>query len=302
MSSAAILELLDPDALERTAVYADAYLVGRYQPPEDPSFLCDTHWCPLDANLTLPSPAQNPFEVVISRLCASPIFQAHVRRALRGCACAGVEWWLQEQDGKDRAKELHTDAMTWSDGGTLRTAHPALSTVLYLSASGGPTAVFAQRRAGPGELEPPEPTEVTLAFPRPGDLLVFDGALLHCVLEATSGCIAPTEAQSRRTLLLNWWAPHDWQRLRQQSPAPPLPPPPLPLPIVSGAGTARGVREVRAPHPFADDASAWRAQRAPPWVERGLEAPAPPLRIVYGMASPGAARDWTGDERCQVEY
>ena len=62
------------------------------------------------------------------------------------------------------------------------------------------------------------------------------------------------------------------------------------------------MREVRAPHPFADDASAWRAQRAPPWVERGLEAPAPPLRIVYGMASPGAARDWTGDERRQVEY
>ena len=159
--------------------------------------------------------------------------------------------------------------MTWSDGGTLRTAHPALSTVLYLSESGGPTAVFAQRRAGPGELEPPEPAEVTLAFPRPGDLLVFDGALLHCVLEATSGRIAPTEAQSRRTLLLNWRAPHDWQRLRQQSPAP-LPPPPLLLPTVR-AGTARAVREMRAPHPFADDASAWRAQRAAVWIERGLE-------------------------------
>ena len=88
---AAILELLDADALKRTAQYADDYLVGRYQPPEDPSFLCDTHWCPLDANLTLPSPAQNPFAEVISRLCASPIFQAHVRRALRGCACAGGE-------------------------------------------------------------------------------------------------------------------------------------------------------------------------------------------------------------------
>ena len=112
--SAAIVELLDAEALKRTAQYADAYLVGRYQPPEDPAFLCDTHWCPLDANLTLPSSAQNPFEEVISRLCALPLFQAHVRRALRGCACAGVEWWLQEQDGKDRAKELHTDAMTWS--------------------------------------------------------------------------------------------------------------------------------------------------------------------------------------------
>ena len=88
--SAAIVELLDADALQRTASYADAYLVGRYQPPEDPSFLCDTHWCPLDANLTLPSPAQNPFDEVVSRLCASPLFQAHVRRALRGCACAGV--------------------------------------------------------------------------------------------------------------------------------------------------------------------------------------------------------------------
>ena len=32
----AILELLDADALKRTAQYADAYLVGRYQPPEDP--------------------------------------------------------------------------------------------------------------------------------------------------------------------------------------------------------------------------------------------------------------------------
>ena len=32
------------------------------------------------------------------------------------------------------------------DGGTLRTAHPALSTVLYLSASGRPTAVLAQGR------------------------------------------------------------------------------------------------------------------------------------------------------------
>lgn len=46
---------------------------------------------------------------------------------------------------------------------------------------------------------PEAPESCALVFPRAGNLLLFDGALGHGVLES----VAPDE---RMTLLINWWA------------------------------------------------------------------------------------------------
>lgn len=126
---------------------------------------------------------------------------------LRGATVRGLEWWLQEQWPEDAPKEMHTDkavGMAEADGttadgvvaeATLTTQHPILSSVCYLSASGGPTAVFKGRA-------------VALGFPWPASLLLFEGDLPHCVLHAPPPPLAePTsEDRPRRTLLVNFWA------------------------------------------------------------------------------------------------
>jgi hypothetical protein len=83
-------------------------------------------------------------------------------------------------------------------------AHPLVSSVLYLTGEGGPTAVFDQllESCDCGTLaRPTVPAQVLVSAPSSNRLLLFDGRLLHGVLHRPNG----PAAGLRRTLLINWW-------------------------------------------------------------------------------------------------
>ena len=209
-------------------------------------------------------------------------FQAHVRRALRMLACAGVEWWLQEQDGKDRGKELHTgdDMVRRRHAGT---AHPALSAVFEREPVGRRLCAARRGRAGAARAHRGRVARMVAAR-------IASPTAPRLALRARidERCIAPTEAQSRRRRCSRW-APQlrvILERLASSARSRAcrrrtLPPRSRSSRARRAArGRARGARA----HPFADDASAWRAQRAPPWVERGLDRRNAPDRLPFHRA------------------
>jgi len=71
-----------------------------------------------------------------------------------------------------------------ADGTTLK-RHPCVSSVFYLDDVGGGTAVFGQTRhwgscgVVDGALTPALPSHVAVAFPKPNQLLLFQGDRLH---------------------------------------------------------------------------------------------------------------------------
>jgi hypothetical protein len=242
------------------------YLDSGLAPPDVPGALCSTHWLPLAASSTTSAQQQLPLAPPRHALEAAALEVAKVALcsdipALREYTVRGLEWWLQEQWPDDEPKEIHTDkalklvgveeeedfgrchgdsvcgAHTRHDNGAVRstTCHPLVSSVLYLSDSGGPTAIFNQRIVPTSSEEarpqPALPSRISLGFPRQGSLLLFEGDLLHCVLHAPSAGalgLPPTEAQPRRTLLVNFWAEQPPGAV--EAPLPQLPPPQPQLP------------------------------------------------------------------------
>jgi len=258
---------------------------------DDPLSLCSTWWVPLahgERGPELARPARHVVEQVIGHLCGLPLVAA----AVGGNApLLGAEWWLQEQCPGDAPKELHTDKdvlLEQPPDGTparARTMHPRCSSVLYLSETGGPTAVFDQRKAE-GRLVPPVPTAVHVASPQPGRFLMFDGRLLHGVLHPLVPMQEPTEESPRRTLLVNWWA----EVPAAASPAAPRALPPELAGPVSGcpeaAATAVRPEVVGRACAFEHDAPQWRRQLAPPGLARGWPLPALLLVSYPGQPSP----------------
>ena len=135
----------------------------------------------------------------------------------------GCEWWVQKR-GHTSPMVMHfdTDMCLQADTGTAR--FPTLSSVMYLSASGGPTVVLDQVLAAPGwfsfgqaTLAPDEVQELDLIHPHPNQYAVFRGNLLHGVLpgsEARGGASNdPHElcglGGERVTLLVNYWPADD---------------------------------------------------------------------------------------------
>ena len=206
--------VLRGEHLEAVRVAAAAYLDGGMTAPEVPTALCNTHWLPLGTEAEL-SP-QHALEAAVVAVVRSAIGAAlPPLRNDGGATVAGVEWWLQEQWPDDLPKELHTDCSVCvprADDDAPK--HPLVSSVLYLSETGGPTAVFlpaagaAEAAASDEPLTTSGSYAVALGFPRAGALLLFQGDLLHCVLHPPPPPLAaaPTEAQPRRTLLVNFWA------------------------------------------------------------------------------------------------
>ena len=144
--------LVEP-LLSQVQLAASNYLDEDMTPPDDPTALCSTHWLPLaDASWPeSPRAAHAPRHALeaaveeVARAAASARLPS-----MRGAAVAGLEWWLQEQWPDDAPKEHHADkALGISSTGVVGEAgaplHPLLSSVTYLSSTGGPTAVFEQR-------------------------------------------------------------------------------------------------------------------------------------------------------------
>uniref|UniRef100_A0A7S3AEW8 Uncharacterized protein n=1 Tax=Haptolina ericina TaxID=156174 RepID=A0A7S3AEW8_9EUKA len=275
-------DLLPTDLVTETTKSVSSYLSDELCPPDVEGALCSTHWLPIEH---LP---QHTLEASVVAVGETIIRLASVQDVV------GFEWWLQEQWPGDLPKELHTDADVSIGSSQASVRYPLMSSVLYLSETGGPTAVFDQRSVG-GVLEPISPSAVALAFPRPGSLLMFDGSLLHCVLHPPSLLATmPTEMKPRRTLLVNLWArkPEGATHVPLEMPAP--------APAWDGLRERlHGVRpglglaerspmmpqvrthltlEIRVPVTHAEDAESWAAQRMPGHlVDRMAEARGEPV-------------------------
>ena len=167
-----------------------------------------TQWCSLE-RLSRPRCA---IEVAIGAL--SPYAQ---RSGEPGAApLVGAEWWTQRRDGlNDSSMFLHfdTDQALQKRHGAMR--FPLLSSVMYFTSAGGPTAILAQCAALSSswfsaeriELQPAEPDEMDLVLPRRNSYCIFQGDLLHGVLPplielSAQGTPTPW---TRTTLLINWW-------------------------------------------------------------------------------------------------
>ena len=138
---------------------------------------------------------------------------------LTGCASevVGIEWWVHSKAasrslGNQHGHQMHFD----TEEGLARrgeVAHPAVSSVLYLSDCGasGPTVVLDQRYAGTPA------TSAHISHPQKGHVLLFPGDRLHAVCPAAppsrtqraregSGKLHAAWQQPRRvTLMLGFW-------------------------------------------------------------------------------------------------
>ena len=132
-----------------------------------------------------------------------------------GNEVTGAEWWVQHRRA-NTPQHFHfdTDMGRHSLGSSSTSTNndsseksifrcPSLSSVLYLTESGGPTVVLGQRPtmskwSGNLALLPEEATECDIMFPRRNRYMLFRGDLLHGVLPCN-------ELEMRTTLLVNWW-------------------------------------------------------------------------------------------------
>ena len=117
---------------------------------------------------------------------------------------SGAEWWIQTRSGLDPL-HFHCDCAEGRKNGEAN-VHPLLSTVLYLTDSGGPTLVMDAELShdaddDPLTFVPPSPQDGVLSYPARGRAIVFDGSLLHGVIEDK----AEGSKETRVTLLMNFW-------------------------------------------------------------------------------------------------
>lgn len=293
-------------ALLTTAV---RYLDDGLAPPDVPDALCSTHWLPLVPETWPASPQAARASRHALEVAALAVARAAARSdlpPLRGACIAGLEWWLQEQWPTDMPKEWHTDKAVGlvrdgaEDDGIVE-CRPLMSSVLYLCDCGGPTVVVGSReecieRAAVANAE--ESVQASIAFPCARSLLLFDGALLHAVLNTPDpplGC-APTAEQPRRTMLVNFWS--EIPPGAMDVPLPTLPPcTELAVAEASSATLCVAAAAPRLQAALADDVAVWKRQLLPPTVlaairqafDANSKEPPPLLTVAYSGRGCGNA-------------
>ena len=80
-------------------------------------------------------------------------------------------------------------------------SHPTLGSILYLTSTGGPTAITNQWSPEGNGYTPELPDSGVLSFPEVNKYAVFHGELLHGVLPGKHG-----DEGYRLTFLVNWWS------------------------------------------------------------------------------------------------
>ena len=146
-----------------------------------------------------------------------PLIEAAFPQKLADHELRSVEFWAHARDGRSAfAHQLHwdLDESALRDKKMAHSAHPAVSSVLYLSdhasapfgaRSGAPTLVTDQTLDAESVA-----SEAWLCWPAENRLLMFDGALLHGVApyfapgDGAGKCT--TTAPPRISLMLGWWA------------------------------------------------------------------------------------------------
>jgi hypothetical protein len=130
------------------------------------------------------------------------------RIAAPGRRCAGAEWWIGRSYTTDVPVGFHFDEDVRAARG-LR--HPLLSSVLFFNrVRGGQLAITDQRAGRSGKPAPARASALQTIAPRQNRYAVFDGGLLHGVLDArgrTPGArLAAPDGRLRVTLVVNFWA------------------------------------------------------------------------------------------------
>jgi len=122
----------------------------------------------------------------------------------------GGEWWVQHRGATEDIGFHHDkDEGMASIKSTMK--FPEVSTVTYLTDTGGPTLIFNQTTPDGNRDVPVIPHEAFLSYPRRNRHLLFRGNLQHGVVGelALEGEVHGLQLRStdrRTTLLVNWWA------------------------------------------------------------------------------------------------
>lgn len=163
--------------------------------PDQPGVLTGTYWISL--SITKDKTPRNGIEASIIHMWKSNALRSIIDME----DIIGAEWWYQELDPDEHPKGWHTDCDVYTNpDGTAATRNPVVSSVFYFDAVGGPTVVCGQRSTGEGGLVPVYPTQISVTFPYPNQLMLFGGDLFHAVFHQTK-----TTIETRYTLLINWW-------------------------------------------------------------------------------------------------
>lgn len=179
-----------------------------------------------------------------------------------------AEWWAHNR-AHSGGHQLHFDSDDEGRGGV---RNPIASTVLFLSAAGGPTLVTQQSLASTA-LAP----HGWLAYPRENRLVAFDGRLLHCVIP---GRAAFATDRRRITVMIAFW-----RDIRTRDP-----------PAAAHGASASALGPARSfPDPRAPAAPPWSADFVPLGHSRAAAdasprpAPVVPVRPVWLRVLPGGA-------------
>lgn len=137
------------------------------------------------------------------------IFQSDFAN-LRNKRVKGGEWWVQHRAATEDIGFHHDkDEGMASLKSTMK--FPEVSTVTYLTDTGGPTLIFNQTTPDGNRDVPILPHQAFLSYPRRNRHLLFRGNLQHGVVGALAlqGEVQGLQLRSsdrRTTLLVNWWA------------------------------------------------------------------------------------------------
>jgi len=156
------------------------------------------------------TPAQPAGDLAVAEMVAAALYERVLRpHGLLGedSGWSGAEWWAQtyETPGDGLAFHFDKDEAAMAERGEMRT--PLVSCVVYLAEEGegkprlGATMVLDQAYDHEAEAAVPETSaRCVLVWPSLGNVLVFDGNLAHGVTDSAN------LEDTRRTLLVNWWA------------------------------------------------------------------------------------------------
>jgi hypothetical protein len=128
--------------------------------------------------------------------------------AAPGRRCTGAEWWIGRSYTTEVPVGFHFDQDVRAARG-LR--HPLVSSVFFFNrVRGGQLAITDQRADPSGRPIPAQATALQVIQPRRNRYAVFEGVLLHGVLDArghTPGAkLAGAQGRLRVTLVVNFWA------------------------------------------------------------------------------------------------
>eukprot|EP00939_MAST-03C_sp_MAST-3C-sp1_P003978 g3978.t1 len=161
-------------------------------------------WIPLSSSpdaypSSFTSTTERRNELAIEKAVKTLYRVAYPEEEEEGNDIIGAEFWAQvKKTGEFIHPHFDKDEFTFQTQNIMRT--PDLSTVTYLTNSGGPTLIFDQHVRENQTTFPSEPTRSFAVWPKTGRHCVFRGDMYHVV----RGDMARVFGD-RYTFIVNWW-------------------------------------------------------------------------------------------------